>query len=519
MTNKTIYITYKHDYLPNKVFNNWKKYNPEYEINFSKDIDCYEFLNKHFNQEIVNYFHTLAYGAWKADLWRLCKLYIHSGIYSDVDIEPFIKLDTLDKDITFYSSLTTINPKTIFQAFITNFSQPKNPLILACLVYFLQHIDNKNSIWTWPTYNMYELIKYNLNIDKIQPFIKYNIDIVKIPIQIGISNQNKKLINLHYFPDIEYSVLLEKNPYNDTFHFEITNNILEVTRTDSTMGWGHNHRCYIAISSKEVLYFFLEISNPNRVVDNHEHILFKSKYSDYPWNIESFPKTIYMCDKTLDTINIHSHNWKQLNPTYTIKLYDDAICEQFLEKSFSSLHKHIFKIISYGPYKADFWRLCILYKYGGIYVDSDIEPLVPLDTYIEKTIDLATCIIDYNYSGNKHVDNLLQYFKQFPFIFYNPHFIIAKKNNNIIKECIDQYIYNYTHKINISWQNYSIVPIMSRILHKYLQTNKEGIYNIKNMKIQLLSNVYENGKINEHAKYRGIRVFNNRYGIYKEKVM
>ena len=60
---------------------------------------------------------------------------------------------------------------------------------------------------------------------------------------------------------------------------------------------------------------------------------------------------------------------------------------------------------------------------------------------------------------------------------------------------------------------------MSRILHKYLQTNKEGIYNIKDMNIQLLSNVYENGKIDEHAKYGGIRVFNNRYGMYKERVI
>ena len=97
---------------------------------------------------------------------------------------------------------------------------------------------------------------------------------------------------------------------------------------------------------------------------------------------------------------------------------------------------------------------------------------------------------------------------------------MLKKNNNIVKECIDQYIYNYTYKINISWLNYSIVPIMSRILYKYLQTSIEGIYNIKDMNIQLLSNVYDNGKIDEPAKYgEKKRVFNNRYEMYKERVI
>ena len=33
--NKTIYLTYKHNNIPDKVFNNWKHLNPEYKIDFS----------------------------------------------------------------------------------------------------------------------------------------------------------------------------------------------------------------------------------------------------------------------------------------------------------------------------------------------------------------------------------------------------------------------------------------------------------------------------------------------------
>ena len=35
---------------------------------------------------------TLQRGAWKEDLWSLCKLYINSSINSDIDIEYTIHL-------------------------------------------------------------------------------------------------------------------------------------------------------------------------------------------------------------------------------------------------------------------------------------------------------------------------------------------------------------------------------------------------------------------------------------------
>ena len=103
------------------------------------------------------------------------------------------------------------------------------------------------------------------------------------------------------------------------------------------------------------------------------------------------PKIIYMCDKTLNYIKIYSQNWIKLNPDYEIKLYDNTLCEQFLLDNYSQLHCDIFKYIPDGPIKADFWRVCILYKYGGLYVDADNEPLVPLKDFIEEDVDFVTC--------------------------------------------------------------------------------------------------------------------------------
>ena len=75
MFNKTIYMTYKKP-IPSLVYDRWKKLNNSYEIEFSLDKDCILFLQKNFNDYIVKLFEYIPHGMYKADLWRLCKLYI-----------------------------------------------------------------------------------------------------------------------------------------------------------------------------------------------------------------------------------------------------------------------------------------------------------------------------------------------------------------------------------------------------------------------------------------------------------
>ena len=77
------------------------------------------------------------------------------------------------------------------------------------------------------------------------------------------------------------------------------------------------------------------------------------------------PKVIYMCHKTLENIKVYSENWKKLNPTYEIKLYDDTMCREFLLKEYSQLYLDIFDFLEDGVIKCDFWRVCIINKYGG----------------------------------------------------------------------------------------------------------------------------------------------------------
>jgi hypothetical protein len=255
--NKTIYMTYKTT-PPYYVFNRWKVLNPDYNIEFSLDKQCYDFIKTNFNEYTAILFSKIPQGMHKADLWRLCKLYIHSGVYSDIDIVPYLNLNTLDKDITFYSCLAT-DTSAVFQAFIANFSKPKNPLLLLFLISFLVNESFKVKNCSYgPCIDMMNVLKYNLNTDTICADKVYDIEQVKLKINVGSSKLNNKSINLYYFPhDVIYEIKLNEKT-DKLFDFNITENILRVTRIDKNEGWEENLSCDICISSKERIYLFRE---------------------------------------------------------------------------------------------------------------------------------------------------------------------------------------------------------------------------------------------------------------------
>jgi mannosyltransferase OCH1-like enzyme len=207
------------------------------------------------------------------------------------------------------------------------------------------------------------------------------------------------------------------------------------------------------------------------------------------------PKVIYMCHKSLDKIKIYSQNWKVLNPEYDIKLYDDEMCKLFLLEEYGQLYIDIFNFIPDGPIKCDFWRVCIINKYGGLYVDADIQPLIPLNEYIEDDDNFVTCI-----SNNFKPMYLAWQF--------NPHFILSNKNNIVLEKCIDRYIEYYTNKIPYKYWDWSICKFM--VIPGISEKKSQVIY-LNNEKYKFLLEL----KSMNDCEYNGKIVLKNRYDEYR----
>ena len=262
MESKIIHMTYK-KMVPFKVYERWKTLNPDFDIQLNFDSHCIEFLKTRFSPEMSKLFISIPQGMYKADLWRLCKLYDCGGVYADVDLVPYLNIDDLDKH-TFYSCLAD-DPRSIFQAFMTSFT-PKNPLMLCFLISFL--INHPYKYPNGPCYDMANVLKYNLDVDYLKFDTEYNLTHVKVRIPLSQSNVPTKCIRLGYFPsNIEYTLSVVDHPHPENFQLNIVDNVLVATRIDTFQGWRNLHYIDICFPSTQKIYLFKEIVPP----EGHQH--------------------------------------------------------------------------------------------------------------------------------------------------------------------------------------------------------------------------------------------------------
>jgi mannosyltransferase OCH1-like enzyme len=208
------------------------------------------------------------------------------------------------------------------------------------------------------------------------------------------------------------------------------------------------------------------------------------------------PKRIYIAHKTKEEVIKYSEPlWNNLNPEYPVYAYGNFDCMLFLMSNYGKLHVDIFNYIKDGPIKCDFWRVCILYKMGGVYADADIEPLVPIREILEEGVNFLTAV-DYKYEK------------------VNPHLIICTPGHPILKECINIYVDFYIKKKPYGYWAWSITNVMTLVLsrHAGISQFKEGIYK----DIQLISEIFpKGGSYNDvYCTYKNRRLLNNRVKNY-----
>ena len=139
-----IFQTWHTKILPPKMFcsiSYIKKLNPNFKYYLFDDNDCREFIKTHFENDVLNAFDTLIPGAYKADLWRYCVLYIHGGIYLDIKYIPvngFKLIELVEKE---HFVLDRLPPLTIYNALMV--CKAGNPFLLDAIHTIVQNVKNK----------------------------------------------------------------------------------------------------------------------------------------------------------------------------------------------------------------------------------------------------------------------------------------------------------------------------------------------------------------------------------------
>jgi hypothetical protein len=103
------------------------------------------------------------------------------------------------------------------------------------------------------------------------------------------------------------------------------------------------------------------------------------------------------------------------------------MCRNFIIENFSIDVINAYDKINTGAFKADLWRYCILYKYGGFYADIDTLCIGKIDNFINESTDYIIPI-DLNVDNEKYC-------------LFNA-FIGTVPNNPILLSCITQIVHN-----------------------------------------------------------------------------
>lgn len=116
--------------------------------------------------------------------------------------------------------------------------------------------------------------------------------------------------------------------------------------------------------------------------------------------------------------------WLELNPEHNFLWFDNAMQEEFIRNYMPERIFKTYKKLIPGAYKADLWRLCILYIFGGIYADEYATPYVSVKTMLKNIKNNFIASLDCDQQG------------------IHNGFIISTRNNRILSKTIEIIVEN-----------------------------------------------------------------------------
>ena len=557
--------------------------NREFEHYLFDDNDCEEFIKQNFSNKIYETFLKLIPGAYKADLWRYCVLYIHGGIYIDIKFKransfKFIELIYKEHFVIDREGYWKDNKFGVYNSFMV--AKPGNKLLLKCINAIVYNVDTNNysfnslyptgpglvgelylSVYKdkdnldmiatkaleisykgkiiiksypeyrieqrdTPNYKGYNYYYENKNIYKTSITVKKESsnnsteDLLKKLISKPTStkngnkgNNNTNLDNNGYTNNFNNNTKGDitnenngnttkgtngntingnSNNFNNTNNFNNANNGNTISGNNGYTTNGNNgyttngNTTTTELRDKKISFDILKkelnfIANEEEY-NNLENIKINELLNSITVEKLIDPDNFIIKNLDLDKIPLNIfQTWKEQNMPYEMKkninnlrsnnmqfnhyIFDNVQCLKFINKFFIKDVGSAFENLIPGAYKADLWRYCILYVFGGIYLDVKFEcinnfKLIELTHDEHYTLDLK------NENWHKSEQNGI----------FNG-IMVNKPGNTILLMCISEIVKNVKNKFyGDNWLEPTGPLLLGKMFLKY---HKENINNEK----------------------------------------
>lgn len=235
--------------------------------------------------------------------------------------------------------------------------------------------------------------------------------------------------------------------YKLAFNYEyIFKSILDIWNPDKN-GWYSPDR-HIATMNNEDSQ--LETPIQNSPIHNIEVLNTSTKTSHIPkiiwqtWATKDLPFNMLQCVNKL----------KASHTDFEYNLFNDEECYSFIKENYPIEVLYAYESLIPTAYKADLWRLCVLYKYGGAYLD----------------IKLQFC---NNYTLHDFIDK--EYFvNDGTGSIYNA-FLVCKKGNPVLLKTIQHIVENVS---NNYYGETPYSPTATRLLGKIYELYHKPIFEL-----------------------------------------
>lgn len=431
---KVVYQTFSTNKLPkriNDIIASNKRNNGKYQFKFYDGIQRKEFIKNNFDDRIYQAYDSIndCYGAVQADLWRYCILYKYGGIYLDIKSQITGKLDDI------------INP------------------VDECIL----DIPRKNEKWrdlTGPTHEQWVLI-----FAPNHPYLKETIDLIVNYIEKrwdpiaehngkrwhGVLNTKEKILNLsgpdaftkainrvtamgiknhrcidykkyflHHIPGYDYKEMYRINGKN---HYSELNQLLY-----KPQALNNNNYVEMKTAYKPIL--------KDQTTEQANTVLYK-KYGN-GFHIPNLVHLTFRNNNLPTQLKHNLDNNRTKHKTFLVKFYDDNAVDNYIKNNFTEEVYKAYKMINpvYGAMRADFFRYCVLYKDGGVYMDIKTHLERPL-TDIIKSSDI--CVLDELRAMEEWRNRTRLTYEQWLLIFAPGHPYLISMINQMCEYILNRY--------------------------------------------------------------------------------
>ena len=219
-------------------------------------------------------------------------------------------------------------------------------------------------------------------------------------------------------------------------------------------------------------------------IDLNKNILLSNFKFDLKYIDKKIPKYLFQTYISKDIVpQIVFDNILKYAPEYNYYFYDDKQCQDFLHDHFIPEVLQKFDELK-GAHKADLFRYCILYIFGGIYLDIKTILIKPLEDIFKQDEDYSFySVLSINhssiYQGILGVNPLNDIMKHSINFILNTTYLETKKNYIIFTE----FMYNDIQKMcysNLNW-GYNILKNNDHIylFKEFCCDNKKCPFEIK----------------------------------------